>query len=355
MDVNAIRSQVLHNCDISDAHHAGTYSVCGLAMRLRDLYKWSSGLLPWQEGESATVLDWIGQKETLWESLEGSGFSDITLAGRTFDPFETERINQVLKEHGLYYGAGLAFSLKPTFFLASIDRTGSLSGFPVIELGREHARDLLTLPAFTQDGTILLRKEAGRTFLWDKIAYMETSGRKALDFALASAGLPDSRLGTVRHHFDSLVDLCRAIFLHHEIGEMECRALDHALFSAMVADFPHTLAELLIRTLKDILADTGPSGTLAHLTSTRNQAGLGLFIAFSRGLHRLLIPAVTASFDAFMRRQDWSRIQDAVVSDHRHAEAYAGELAALYQSNKDKDKERCRLAIEETLSSRGLV
>ena len=36
--------QVLRNCHISYARHAGLYSICGLALRLRDLYKWEMGL-----------------------------------------------------------------------------------------------------------------------------------------------------------------------------------------------------------------------------------------------------------------------------------------------------------------------
>ena len=47
MDIKALREQVLHNCTISDSHHAGLYSICGLALRLRDLYKWEKGLDPW--------------------------------------------------------------------------------------------------------------------------------------------------------------------------------------------------------------------------------------------------------------------------------------------------------------------
>ena len=59
---NIIR-QVLHNCAVSDSHYAGLYSICGLALRLRDLYKWENGLAPWVEKEAHEVLNWIGAKE----------------------------------------------------------------------------------------------------------------------------------------------------------------------------------------------------------------------------------------------------------------------------------------------------
>ena len=60
---------VLNNCDVSDARHAGAYSICGLALRLRDLYKWENDLDPWIEKDSAQILDWIDAKEKKWETL----------------------------------------------------------------------------------------------------------------------------------------------------------------------------------------------------------------------------------------------------------------------------------------------
>ena len=45
-NVNRVARQILDNCEISDAQHAGLYSTCGLALRLRDLYKWEHRLNP---------------------------------------------------------------------------------------------------------------------------------------------------------------------------------------------------------------------------------------------------------------------------------------------------------------------
>ncbi|MEJ2658563.1 MAG: hypothetical protein P8012_15455 [Desulfobacterales bacterium] len=45
--ISDIADQVLFNCNITDSQHAGLYSICGLALRLRDLYKWENRLEPW--------------------------------------------------------------------------------------------------------------------------------------------------------------------------------------------------------------------------------------------------------------------------------------------------------------------
>ena len=131
LDLESITRQVLLNCDISDARHAGLYSICGLALRLRDLYKWEAGLPPWIEKESSEILDWIGNKEQKWEEIADTEYSKISIRGRDYDPFDTRQINAVFEPLGFYYGAGYARSLKPTFFLAAIEDKKELMQFYV--------------------------------------------------------------------------------------------------------------------------------------------------------------------------------------------------------------------------------
>ena len=70
---------MLRNCAISDARHVGLFSVCGLALRLRDLYKWENRLEPWVEEESSKLLNWIGQKEDAWDGLLDREFAPLIL------------------------------------------------------------------------------------------------------------------------------------------------------------------------------------------------------------------------------------------------------------------------------------
>ncbi|NIR13630.1 MAG: hypothetical protein GWN86_06655, partial [Desulfobacterales bacterium] len=87
LDLDDLTRQVLENCSISDSRHAGLYSVCGLALRLRDLYKWEKGLDPWIEMDSSVILNWIGEKEENWDQLEEKEFNKITILDKTYDPF----------------------------------------------------------------------------------------------------------------------------------------------------------------------------------------------------------------------------------------------------------------------------
>ncbi len=348
MDIARLSRQVLFNCDVSDARHAGIYSVCGLAMRLRDLYKWERRLPPWQEDEAARVLEWIGVKEDLWETRLETDYDRLWVNGQSFEPFDTRGINAVLDASNFFYGAGYAHSMKPTFFLAEIDRKETVAGHRVHHLGREVARDLLTLPAFSQDGEVVLRTEAARMFLWDQIAYISNTGRLALDFALTACGLTDTRTQTIRENFDAVLKVQQQIYLRHEIGEIEETVFDREVWRHILADYPHTAVELLVRTLKDLLADTSPHGALTHVLQNRDDAALGLYMAFGNGITRLLTGELIYAFDAFGKDRQWQRLTDAAQSVRQKATTHAVQVMGLYREGlKIQDMERTKVAIEE--------
>ena len=354
MDLTRLSRQVLYNCDVSDARHAGIYSICGLAMRLRDLYKWERGLAPWQEDEAARVLEWIGAKEELWETLLDADFDPLPVNGRSFKPFDTRPINSALASFNLFYGAGYAYSLKPTFFLAEIVRTQCVNGHQVRFLGRELARDLLTLPAFGQDGEVVIREQAARMFLWDQIAYISNSGRRALDFALRACGLPDTHAETIRSHFDVLARVQQQIMLDHEIGELEETVFLRDSWQAMLADYPHTTVELLVRALKDLLADTGPHGALTGLLEHRDEAALGLYLAFGNGITRLLTRELICAFDAFSQDRRWDRMMAAAREVRQKTVAHTRRVLELYhEGRKGNDSERTQRTIEAFMRRQG--
>ena len=314
LDIESIAGQVSANCSISDARSAGLYSICGLALRLRDLFKWEQRLSPWEEPEPAVILDWIGQKEDLWEQVGEQPLAQLHVNGRRHDPFDTEAINQVLVPEGVYYGAGYAHSMRPTFFLAKIEDRGTVDGVKVFTLGRELARDLLTLPALSQNGEVLLRTQAARLYLWDQMFYIKKSGRAALAFALRACGLPDPKPETIRSRLDDVFDAVRSVYLYHEIGELKTRDFDRTIWRDIVSSYARSPVELLARTLKDLLADTDPEGTLPKLIGERRAAAIGLYAAFIDGLARAIFPQVRPAYVRFAGDGDWDALVQ-VVSD----------------------------------------
>jgi hypothetical protein len=339
-EIEALTRQVLHNCDISDAQHAGLYSTCGLALRLRDLYKWEHRLNPWEEKDTSEILDWIGEKEALWENLADEKHTEIVIQGKVYDLYDTPAINSILEPRGLFYGAGYAFSLKPSFFLAEIENKHQNKGFSVYTLGRELARDLLTLPALTQDQQILLRTDSARMYLWDQMLYLKKSGRPALRFALEHCGLKKLDARAMQQHLPTILAAQKDNYIYHEIGELSDATFDPTIWRELIAAFPHSPVELLARALKDLLADTHPSGTLHHLIENRKFAGLGFYTAFLDGMLIELFPQLREAFIDFTKTGNWRIIKIVTLEGHQHAKKVAAEMIDLYQTGKNKNQLR---------------
>ena len=347
----ALMRQVQHNCTISDARFAGIYSVCGLAMRLRDLYKWEHGLPPYEEHDAHKVLEWIGRKETRWEALQEAEYRDLVVDGQAIDPFDTIQINRLIQGRNLFYGAGYAQSLKPSFLLAEIEEQTSVAGYPVLYLGPEKARDLLTLPAFTQDDVIIVRKAAIEFYIWDQMLYLNQSGRPFFQFGLAACGLSEKDAGGLRNCLPKVVGVQEATFLYHEVGEMADTHFEHAIWRSIIATLPHTPAEFLARAVKDILADTHPQGTLPQIIHTHGKAALGFYAGFLDGLRKELFPEIRAAISDFMRDGNWQNVEAMTRAVHRKAQTIAQTITTLFvEGHREQDYTR----MEEELVRRYL-
>jgi hypothetical protein len=341
---------VRRNCDISDARSAGLYSICGLALRLRDLYKWEHHLNPWEEKDASQILDWIGDKESLWERIAENDFKDLTLLGKQYDPFDTQTINAELVPMQIFYGAGYAHALKPTFFLSKIRETRTLEGHTVHVLGEEYARDLLTIPALTQDGCVVFRHESARLYLWDQMTYLKKSGRPALDFALRHCGLPDNNSATLRGHLDTILSYRVNTYIYHELGELKDDIFPVDTWREIIAEYAQTPVELFARAVKDLLADTLPCGTIPQIIKERNAVAIGFYAAFIDGLSKTLFPELRPAFDSFSARFDWNEIRQATDTGLNTARKCANDLIAIFKEGKiKKDMDWARKEIFEAL------
>jgi hypothetical protein len=340
LNIDDITRQVLHNCDISDAYHAGMFSICGLALRLRDLYKWENRLPAWEESDPSEVLAWIEGKENNWENHTENGFEDLTIDGTAFDPFDTVGINLILEPHQIFYGAGYARSLKPTFFLTNITEKTNINDNLVYILGRELARDLLTIPALTQDNFVLLRQESAKLFIWDSIFYIKKSARPALKFALDSCGLKNQEPKALQPHLTTILAALKDNYIYHEIGELKDTAFDRKLWREIIAAYPYSPVEYLARAVKDLLADTNPYGTLRYIMKKRRTASLAFYAAFLDGLAKEFFPELLISFQQFTRSEDWELIDQAVSSGYNRARKQAALITDLYLEGVDRNDQK---------------
>jgi len=335
--IDDITDQVLENCNIADAQHAGLYSICGLALRLRDLYKWENRLDPWIENDPSEVLKWIGDKEESWEKLVEKDFGDIILLEQRFDPFDVKGINAILEPHGYIYGGGYARSLKPSFFLAAVEDKKEINGITIFVLGEELARDLLTTPALSQESCIYFRKESAKLYLWDQIFYVKKSGHYALKFGLEDYGLKEQTPGELHRNLSRIATNEADTYIYHELGEMQDSVFDRKTWQEIIAAFPHTPIELLTRTVKDLLADTSVYGTLTHIIEKQKSSSLAFYVAFIENFTKTLFPQIIEAFKDFTQTRDWKVIEQAVVEGYRTATSIAEAIIGIYRIGKQKN------------------
>jgi len=338
-DAQDIARQVRANCEVCNARNSGGYSVCGLLLRLRNLFKWETGLEPWQEPEPADVLAWIEAREQEWGRLAEADFSPIRIGGRDYGPFDAAAINRRLKPLGLIYGAGYGWALKPTFFLGRLEGTKTAGGRRVSLVGRELARDLFISPAMLQDEQVIIRSDAARYFLWDRLMDVKKSGREALIFGLANYGLDPCDISPerLREAFPRILagelDAC----LRHEVGETRDDVFPREVWRGLIDRFPGERVELVARALKDALADTSPGGMLSFIIRGRRAGSLGLYVAFLDGVRVLLLPEIARGFKVFREDGRWSGIERARRTACERLNTEAARLMAILSEDGQKD------------------
>lgn len=337
LDQGEITQQVARNCAVSDAGYAGYYTVCGLALRMRDLYKWEKGLSPWEEEEPGVLLDWIGQKEEAWEKLVEEEIRPLTIMGASFDPFDAAGINEMIESEGLFYGAGYMHSLKPSFFLARLDEKKKVDGACIYYLGKELARDMFIVPALSQGDHVIVRKQAGELFFWNQIFFAGKSAKQAIGFALKAHGLPEHDHEKLIQNFHRIFSEETEAYLYHELGEMQEAFFDRHAWRDLIRSFPHTPVELFARTVKDLLADTNESGKLQYIVQAKKQASLAFHVAFLDGLRKTLFPEIMVAFGEFTASGDWRLIQAAIAAGYERGKAHAQRLVSIYRAGKEKN------------------
>jgi hypothetical protein len=321
---------VQKNCTISDASHSGLFSLCGLFLRLKDQYNWEQKTPPWNPTDKTRLLQWIDQKETLWLDCLNFPLEPIVMNGQSFDFLNCRGINRTLIPQGLYYGAGYGRGLQPTFFLGLIKKIDLFQGYTVIVLDQELACDLSLSPAQRQGKIIVLRLEPLRFFLWAKIQETEQFEREATTRALSYYGWdpslpPDRQLA-------SIVRSEQETILFHELGEAKDRTISRRLWRTLLGRFPFSRVELYLRSLKDLLADTHPQGTLSHIIREQKKGSLAFYLSNLKGLRQSLFPEMVAAIQQFIKQEDWSKVESARRQGRQRLITQADRLRELSET-----------------------
>ncbi len=350
--MNRIVEITKKNCLISDAIDNGIYSMCMLFLRLRNLYKWENCIEPWQEMDSPELLDWIEQREELWSRFKDEEYHPVPCP-QNCDPMAVEMINNALAGSGLLYGAGLGKSLKAVFFIAKQQEEIFESNCRVLVLGKEDARELDCPFAMTQDGVIYFRTEPFRYFLWDRVMEPAPSARQALHEALQGYGLLNKCGGIDQDKFkESLDHIVRQEMLpiiHHEIGEIKDNSFDQGVVKELLSAFPGTVVELVVRAVKDTLADVHPEGHLGWIVAQEKRSSLGFYLTYIEGLRKKMFHGLAFAADDFFSSGDWHIVEqareDCRTENRKRAEIISEIGGQINQVGKDKVLEQIKQEI----------
>ncbi len=359
-EIADLQVQVQKNCDISDARYAGVYSLCGLLLRMRDLYKWEHRMVPWLEPEPADLLEWMEAREQYWEEIAEAEIAPVSVGGEEFDPYDMAGLNLRLRPLGLVYGAGYGIGMKPTFFLAECTESSSVGLLRIDRVDRELARDIFMTPAMRQGEQIFARRSCMLFFLWDQILEGRASAREALEFGLARYGVSFDEIRSNAAGHGELLEQIAAreleSWIYHEIGEVLETGFAPGLWQQMVSAYANSPVEIFVRVLKDVLADTHAEGLLGYIVRNRVESSLGFYVAFQRAISRLVFPEIREAFLEFRQSGDWNLIEAARESGRRNMYKHAEALTQLHREAEASGTDRARGRImSEILEPLGIV
>jgi hypothetical protein len=328
-------NDIKFNCDVSDAQFWGYFSVCGLLMRYRDLFRSEKGLKPWDEINREEILSWISSKESRWPELEKMSFRDLTLGENTYGPFEVVKINQVLKDQKLIYGAGYGMYMKPTFFLAELHSLSEISDLTVYTSGTEFIRDLFTAPGMLQEKSIYLRLEPLTVLLLYKASELNTRSVSALEDAFAQYGFQHRQIidETFEKRLGEMAERYSEILIRHELAEALEAIPEWKYILSQAGD---RNVEHYLRALKDLIADTSDHGPYKRIIDTQDRGALSLTIALIEGYRRVIYPEMQRAYNEFTKQGDWSEIERTRRAGYERFRSKRNAVMDLYHASGGK-------------------
>lgn len=321
---NLIRD-VQHNCHIADARHGTDFGLCTYLMKMREYYRWEMGLGFGEKLDKDAVGDWLSERETLWEQLEGQDYRQLTLAGCSFDPFDAEAVNAALREYHLIYSSGLAQAGRAQFFVAELaDYEAGEDGFELWVGHRELARGLYVPPALTRGQTIYLRRESLRQYLWEKYeSWLWSKPDNAMGRAIACYPFSED----VEAALGQMTTDEMAVIRAHEIGEYRAGQLLGPEWEELLLQVLGTPAELMLRAVRDHLADCLETLPLI-LREDVPEAVLHTFMGNLGNMRKAIFPSLSTAYEAWLTG-DKKILLDLPEQAATHWQQVAGQALLL--------------------------
>jgi hypothetical protein len=273
MDIPQLINSVQLNCHISDARHAGNYTLCVYLLKMREFYRWEHQYPFSEKLSSDDIGNWLSNREALWDKIEKEDYQCLQIASSEHDPFDSQAINQELFAKNLVYSGGYGVKDKPHFFLADLEKKENINNYTIYISGKEYARDLTSPPAMSQHNTIYIRRESFKRLIWEHTdEWRWNKPENAMARAIRCYDFENDIDNALSNMTNNELDAA----ILHEIGEIQAGE-KLVGWQQMMSDITFTQAEIMARAVRDHYADT--LHTLPTLIENNNRASIHFYFA----------------------------------------------------------------------------
>jgi uncharacterized protein DUF6866 len=327
-DFPRLVQSVQRNCHIADSRHAREMTMCNYLLEMREFYRWEHEVplaraLPRQE-----LGSWISEREALWDELQADDLEPLRVGERSYDAFDVDAINAALVPQGLVYGGGYGRFGKPHFFLAQLERHEQRQGLRLFVSGCEYARDLTAPPAALLDGTVFLRRDALRRWLWEKV---EIWGVRKADGALKSALECYGFAADAETGLECMAEQAAETLILHELGEALAEPLLGAAWRDLIASLKGRRAEILARAVRDNLADC--LSTLPCLIERDAACSIHFYFANFEGMRASLFPLLAQAYRRWRETGNLEPLREAAQAGSAHWHEAALSVLRAHQAD----------------------
>ncbi len=347
-EIKALAETVQHNCHIADARFAGDYTLCVYLLKMREMYRWEQGESFNTTLTTDDVGDWLTEREGRWDDVEASEYKALTIDGVEYDPFDNEAINALLETKGVVYNAGLGIRSRPHFFLAELENKSEDDQQSILISGKEYARDMAAPPAMVQENRIYIRRESLRRLIWERVEEWRLSGLDSpIGRAAACYGFDHEGVNDIEAVLDKITATEIDNVIAHEQGEFKAGLILGDPWLDMLVALPRTHAEIMLRAVRDHLADAYI--TLPLLLKNKHPASLHFYFGNMTAMRKKLAPALQGAYVHWHETQELNQLEDLlpILVDHWQDTAQAAlKLFAEHDDNVSKTSQDIESMIE---------
>ncbi|GAA0411988.1 hypothetical protein GCM10009133_20510 [Cocleimonas flava] len=330
---------VQHNCHIADARHAGDYTLCVYLLKMREMYRWEQGINFKTMLTTDDVGDWLTHREGVWDELEEQEYKPLNIEQQHFKAFDNKAINAVLGKQNLVYNAGLGIRSRPHFFIAELEKSIRHDDYTISISDKEYARDMAAPPAMAQGKHIFIRRESLRRVIWEILDDARVSG---LDNPLTRAMSFYDFESDPEVAINQMTEFEIEHVIQHEIGEVKAGELlaqiaGDEIWNEMLNNYARTHAEIMLRAIRDHLADS--ITTLIKLLDDscieQNSASIHFYFGNLTAMRKHLAPKLVDAYQHWNKTGQLDQIQRVLEYSQNHWLGLSRKLIEQYQAGKD--------------------